>query len=257
MNYTLLQIQFYVLGILCLTIMACSGPKELTTDEPKGFEPSSVQASEILPSIPDYSSDLQTISGKGRAIVSEPGNTERVTVLFSSNRSKSLVTVRNSIGVEGGKMLTDGDTLLVYNKLDNFARKIPVRGGDLDRINRIASLNILDMINYTIAKSNVESVLENEDLYQLQLSTGTKIYVDKDSYLIRQVIQPPGSKLPYSKITYDGYATVERFKLPRRISIFGVEQKSKLALQLTNLELNPRLDSLMIDIPKDTPIYNK
>lgn len=257
MNYTLPLIQFYTLIGLCLAIISCSGTKELATENMNDFEPSSVQASKILSSIPDYSTELQTITGKGRAIVSEPGNTERVTVLFSSNRHKSLVKVRNNIGVEGGQLLTDGDTLLVYNKLDDFARKIPIRGGNLDRINRIASLNILDMINYTTAKSVVENVLENENLYQLQLSTGTKIYVDKNSYLIRQVIQPQDSELPYSKITYDSYGTIGRFKLPRRISIFGSEQESKIALQLTNLELNPTLDSLMIEIPQDTPIYSK
>lgn len=149
MNYTLRQTLFAILGILCLTIAACSGPEELTTDKPEGFEASPISPSEIITAIPDYSTNLQTISGKGRAIVSEPGNTERVTISFSSNRAKSKVTVRNSIGVEGGQLLTDGDTLLVYNKLDNFARKIPVRGGNLTRINRIASLNILDMINFT------------------------------------------------------------------------------------------------------------
>jgi hypothetical protein len=243
--------------MLCLIIIACSGPKELAINDLNDFESSSVPASEILSSIPDYSTDLQTINGKGRAIVSEPGNTERVTVLFSSNRNKSLVTVRNNIGVEGGQLLTDGDTLLVYNKLEKFARKIPIRGANLDRINRIASLNILDMINYTTVKSNVKTVLENENLYQLELSTGTKIYVEKDSYLIRQVLQPQNSELPYSKITYDGYATIKGFKLPRRISIFGTEQQSKIALQLTNLELNPTLDSLTIEIPQDTPIYSK
>lgn len=257
MNHTLQQIRFFILGVFCLSLISCSGSKELAQEELDGFESSSVQSSEILTSIPDYSTDLQTISGKGRAIVSEPGNTERVTVLFSSNRSKSLVTVRNGIGVEGGQLLTDGDTLLVYNKLDDFARKIPVRGGNLNRINRIAALNILNMINYTTAKEDVESVLENENLYQLQLSTGTKIYVDKDSYLIQQVIQPENSSLPYSKIVYDAYATIQGFTLPRRISIFGAEQKSKVALQLTNLELNPALDSLMIEIPQDTPIYEQ
>lgn len=257
MKYTLPLLQSYALITLCLAIVSCSGPKELVTDNRNDFKPSNVQASAILSSIPDYSADLQTISGKGRAIVSEPGNTERVTVLFSSNRHKSLVKVRNNIGVEGGQLLTDGDTLLVYNKLDNFARKIPIRGGDLERINRIASLNILDLINYTTAKSDVETVFENEKLFQLQLSTGTNIYVDKNSYLIRQITQPQDSKLPYSKITYDGYGTIEGFKLPRRISIFGSEQESKIALQLTKLELNPTLDSLMIEIPQDTPIYSK
>lgn len=240
-----------------MAVTACSGPEELTTDEPTGFETSSADPSEIIDSIPDYRNDLRTISGKGRAIVSEPGNTERVTVLFSSNRDKSLVTVRNSIGVEGGQLLTDGDTLLVYNKLEDFARKIPVRGGDLERINRIASLNILDMINFTVAGGDVEAVMENEDLYLLQLSAGTRIYVDKDSYLIRQVVQAKSNDLPYSKITYDGFTAIKGFTLPRRISIFGAEEKSKVALQLTDLELNLTLDPLTIELPEDIPVYEQ
>lgn len=255
MNSTLRQIRITLLCVICAAFAACSGPQELTTDEPNNFKASSADPSAIIGGIPDYRTDLQTISGKGRAIVSEPGNTERVTVLFSSNRNKSLVRIRNSIGVEGGQLLTDGDTLLVYNKLEDFARKIPIRGGDLDRINRIASLNILDMINFTTDGKEVEQVLENEDLYQLRIPGGTRIYVDKDSNLIRQVIQTRNSNLPYSKITYDAYTTIEGFTLPRRISIFGAEEESKVALQLTNLKLNPELDSLTINIPENIPLY--
>lgn len=187
--------------------------------------------------------------------MSEPGNTERVTLLFSSNRQKSMVTVRNGIGIEGGQLLTDGDTLLVYNKVDKFARKIPIRGGKLNRINRLASLNILEMISYSLGSNQVTNVLESKKRYLLKLSEGTRIQVDKESGLIRQVTQPASSQLPYSKITYDAYTSVEGFTLPRRISIFGAQGKSKVALQLTALELNPKLDTLAINLPDDIPIY--
>jgi hypothetical protein len=240
--------------IAVLVLAGCAGSSTLTKN---GFTASDNQVKDIVSSIPNYSKQLQSIKGKGRAIVSEPGNTERVTILFSSDRQRSLVTVRNGIGVEGGKMLTDGDTLTVYNKLDKFVRKVPIRGGKLDRINRLASLNILDMINYSIAKNSVQTVLENEQLYQLQLSDGTKIFVDKKSRMIQQVTTPQNSNLPYSKITYDAYASMKGFKLPRRISIFGSEEKSKVALQLTGLELNPKLGALTINLPDGIPIYYK
>jgi len=235
-----------------MILWGCSSSGTLTKN---GFTSSEKDPVEVVGNIPNYNNKLTSIEGKGRAIVSEPGNTERVTVLFSSNRSKSLVTVRNGIGIEGGQLLTDGDTLLVYNKLDKFARKIPIRGGNLNRINRLASLNILDMISYSITADKVESISENTDLYRLQLSSGTKVDVAKETGLIRQVVQPNTSNLPYSKIIYDGYATIEGFKLPRRISIFGAEEKSKVALQLTGLELNPELKSLTINLPEDIPVY--
>jgi len=251
--YPLLKkLQFHLIGALCIIGVACSSSKELTQN---GFTESSVTASEVVNSLPNYNASIKTLKGKGRAIVSEPGNTERVTILFSSHRTKSLVTVRNGIGIEGGQLLTDGDTLLVYNKLDKFARKIAIRDGSLSRINRLASLNILDMINYTVAYGDVKSVWENNNLYRLMLTSGSTIYVDKESNTIRQVVQPDTSDLPYSKITYDGYASIKGFTLPRRISIFGRDGKSKVALQLTALQLNPKLDSLTINLPNDIPIY--
>lgn len=244
----------FILLILCIGIISCSSQKELTTNT-NDLTLSSVEASAITGNLPDYQASLQSVKGKGRAIVSEPGHTDRVTVLFSSNRRRSLVTVRNSIGVEGGQLLTDGDTLLIYNKIDKFARKVPVRGGDINRINQLASLNILDLLNYSVSSKNVTSVHENNVNYKLLLASGTAVYVDKKSYLIKEVEEPENSRLPYSKIKYDAYGSIQGFKLPRRISIFGAEKNSKVSLQVTGLVLNPDLDSLTINIPDDIPVY--
>jgi hypothetical protein len=235
-------------------MLSCSSSQKLVDDN---FRPSEANLSQIINQLPNYSDDLQSVKGKGRAIVSEPGNTERVTIHFSSNQQKSLVTIRNSLGIEGGQLLTDGDTLLIYNKVDKYARKVPVQGANLDRINRLASLNILDMLNYSVKQEDVEQFLENETLYQLQLKTGTKAYIDKNSHTVRQIVQPSSTSLPYSKIEYEAYTSMKGFTLPRRISIFGPEGESKIALQLTALELNPTLDTLIIELPDDIPIYHE
>ncbi|WP_171032895.1 DUF4292 domain-containing protein [Fodinibius saliphilus] len=218
---------------------------------------SQIKPSVVVNKIPDYRSTLHALTGEGRAIVSEPGNTERVTIIFMSNRSKSLVKIRNGIGIKGGELLTDGDTLTVYNKIDKYVRKIAVRSGNLQRINKLASLNILQLINYPFTPDEVSDVFENESLYKLALSSGTLIYIDKKSYNIRQIEQPNNTTLPYSKIQYDAYGTVGRFTLPRRISIFGAEKKSKIALQLTSLDLNPDLGNLHINYPDDIPVYHR
>lgn len=254
MNFRISIFHFFVFGLMCLTFLSCSSTKNIAEDD---FRPSSADISEIVSQLPDYNTELNTVEGKGRAIVSEPGNTERVTILFSSNRQKSLVTIRNGLGIEGGQLLTDGDSLLVYNKVDKYARKVPVKEGNLNRINRLASLNILDMLNYSVSEDKVETLLESESSYQLQLKSETNIYVNKEDFTIRKIEQPQSSTLPYSNIEYDAYASVDGFTLPRRISIFGSEGKSKVALQITTLNLNIELDSLTINIPDDIDIYYK
>lgn len=247
-------LHYFLGGFLCVMMLSCSSSQKLVDDN---FRPSQKNLIQVVNQLPNHGDDLQSVEGKGRAIVSEPGNTERVTIRFASNQQKSLVTIRNGLGIEGGQLLTDGDTLLIYNKVDKYARKVPIEGANLDRINRLASLNILDMLNYSVNVEDVEQFRENETLYRLQLNTGARAYIDKNSHRIRQVVQPPSTNLPYSKIEYDAYTSMKGFTLPRRISIFGPEGKSKIALQLTALELNPTLDALIIKLPDDIPIYHE
>lgn len=252
--FTILKNRFpYLLFLLVFITAACSTSKETVSESE--YSATSVEATKITRSLPDYSGSLSTLKGKGKAIVSEPGNNERVTIYFSSNRSKSLVTVRNGIGIEGGKLLTDGDSLLVYNKIDKFARKISIREGSLNRINNLASLNILDIINFTVDSSQVRQVLESEGSYRLRLNSGARIFVDKGTGLIMQVEQPRSSNLPYSRIEYEAYSEINGFMLPRRITIFSADKNSKVNLLVQSLEINPELEELEIELPKNTKVY--
>lgn len=253
MFYTQENRFLYLLFLLVLVTAACSTSKKTVSDS--GFSSASIEANRITGNLPDYSGSLGTLKGKGKAIVSEPGNNERVTIYFSSNREKSLVTVRNGIGIEGGKLLTDGDSLLVYNKIDKFARKISIKDGSLERINNLASLNILDIINFTVDSTQVRQVFENEEHYRLQLENGARVFVDKDNGLIQRVEQPPSSQLPYSLIEYEAYSEINGYKLPRRITIFSADKKSKVNLLIQSLETNPVLEELKIELPKNTKIY--
>lgn len=253
MNFTPNFLSLWIV-IFCIVVSACSGPREIKSDD---FRPSDVSADSLAAQIPVYTGSLTTLKGEARAVVSEPGNTERVRISFSSNRDKSLVTIRNNLGIEGGQLLTDGDTLLIYDKIEKVARKIAVRGADLNRINRLASLNILDMMNYIVKPENIRSIQENQDYYLLLMHSGTNIYLNRDTYLVEQVEEPVDSEFPYSKILYNAYYELKEFMLPRRITIFGSEGDSKIDLQLTSIDLNPKLDSLVIELPDDIPVYRQ
>ena len=238
-------------------VTACSTVKEVPAVEKGNFTSSTTSPDSIMAAIPNYSDNFTTVKGKGKAIVSEPENSERVTLYFSSNRRKSLITIKNSLGIEGGKLLTDGDTLLVYNKVDHYARKIPVQNSNLDNINNLASINILGILNVPVSSGEVDRVLENVSTYLLQLKTGSSIYVNKNNLLIQQIDRPPSSTLPYSQIKYDGYEEVDGLKMPRRITIFSADKSAKIDLLIQSLEINPALGDLNIDLPDDIKIYRQ
>lgn len=241
-----------VLGAL---IAGCSTVREVPAVKEGNFAPSDTPADSLVAAIPDYSDTFNTVRGKGKAIVSEPENSERVTLLFSSNREKSLITIRNSIGIEGGQLLTDGDSLLVYNKVDNFARKLSVTGDDLQSINNLASVNILDILNTPVSADEIEQIWENKSTYLIGLQSGTRLYVGKSDMLVQQIDQPSTGNVPYSQIKYAGYQGIEGLKLPRRITIFSADNTAKVDLLIQSLEVNPELGELTIDIPDDAKIY--
>jgi|AntRauTorcE11897_2_1112592.scaffolds.fasta_scaffold05652_2 hypothetical protein len=240
---------------LFITILTACSTTEIITDE--NFRPSDISADSIVAGIPDYSTTLLTVKGKGKAIVSEPENSQRATLYFSSNRKKSLITAKNSIGIEGGKLLTDGDSLLIYNKVDKYARKISVKNNDLERINNLASINLLEIFNIPVSKKQVKRILENEDSYLLKLQSGGEVFVNKNNNLIQQIDQPASSQLPYSRIIYDAYDTVEGLLLPRRITIFSRNKSAKIELLIQSLQVNPELGELKIDLPEDIKIYRQ
>lgn len=251
-----------IFGILVIAALylfsacATSKPEPVATGVNK-FKASETTADSIATQIPNYSTSLATVKGKGKAIISEPENSQRATLYFASNRQKSLITAKNSIGIEGGKLLTDGDSLLVYNKVDDYAQIISIRNNDLQRINNLASINLLEILNIPVRAGQIDGVLEHENTYMLRLNSGGQIFVNKKTLLIRQIDQPSTTGLPYSRILYDAYDKVNGLTLPRKITIFSADKSAKINLLIQSLQVNPELDELKIDLPKDIKIYRQ
>jgi hypothetical protein len=252
-----LKSRIYILlysSVFLILIAACSTPREIAGIE--DLNRAEISVEKLMEMVPDYRKELTTISGSGRALVSEPGNSERVTIQFHSNRRESLIIVRNNVGIEGGQIYVDSDSLLIYNRLDKKAEKVPLNEGRLSSVGTIASINILDLVNYTLNAEDVHEVFEDRDHYIVILQNRTRITINKTDGLIREVLHAIDDyDAPYSKIQYEGYARISGFLLPRRITIYSRDEASKATLLVQRLEVNIELPELTISIPDDIPIY--
>lgn len=232
---------------------ACKTPGELAFEE---MDRAVITADELVAMVPNYSKTLLTISGSGRAVVSEPGSSDRVSLRFQSNRNESLITVRNNVGIEGGQIYVDSDSLLIYNRIDKIAEKVPLHQGRLSSVGSIASINILDLINFTFDAPDVEEIYEDRNFFVALLANRSYLKINKsDGSIIEVVHANNNSSAPYSRIEYDGYGEIESFRLPRRITIFSRDGESRAALLVQRLEVNTELPELFIDLPDDVPIY--
>lgn len=243
-----------LLSVFVFIAYGCAGPR--ASLEYENLDPAMITVDSLVAMMPDYSDELQTMTGSGRALVSEPENSTRVTVEFQSNRSRSLLTVRTSIGVEGGQILIEEDSLLIYNKVDGIAQKVSPAQSTLSSVGSIASLNMLDLFNFRISVDQVEQIFDNRDTYLALLKDNAAVEIDKSSGLVVRVDRsqsPP--PIPYKLIEYDGYAKIDRFQLPRKITIFSGDGKSRATFLVQQLSVNGKLPPLKIDMPDDVPIY--
>ena len=236
-----------------ILLSACSSTRGLMEGSVEKY-PSDSNPSEIAAGIPDYQEELITVRGKGRALVSEEGKSDRFTLEFDANQELSLITVKNRIGIVGGEFLVDADSILIYNKIDKIAQKISVYDGRMTSLNELASVNVISLLNYTVSEGEIEKVLESEDDYYLRLFDDTEIRVDKGSGLIESVQKPLLDGAPYSRIDYEGYDQIGEFTLPRKISIFSRDGRSRVAFLIRSLQLNTDDINLEINIPQSVRI---
>lgn len=244
---------YLIAGIIAVFLYSCSSAVPvLNLSE---MNRSDIPAEQILENLPDYRQTLTAISGSGRAIVSEPNNNERVSLQFQSTREESLIKIRNSLGIEGGQIYVDGDSLLIYNRVEKYAEKVPLHESRLTSIGSIASINILDLLNYTAEPDNVVSVYQNDDYFVLVMENDSYVHIHRDSNSITEVVHATGSDAPYSRIEYEGYSDVNGFQLPGRITIYSREGDSRAALLVQRLETNADLPALHLSIPDDIPVF--
>ena len=239
---------FVVLGVLFLVI-SCTSSKTLKSEE--DLYRVTIPLSEVIAKIPNYSGQLNSAKGKGRAIVSEPGNSDRITIDFETDTSLSLLTFKNRIGITGGSMLVDEDSILIYNKIDKYAQKVSVQDGRMTNLNELASVNLLDLMNFKIEAADVEKILQSDTEYVLGFFNKGIARINKKDGTVSYVEQARSSGLPYSSLKYESYGTIDGYKLPRKITILSADRNSQVVFQIRGLEINPSKLDLKIDIPKD------
>lgn len=247
---------FYCLLLLILFLIAsgCRSSSSLSADE-MTFHRSDITPEELVSMVPDYSEQLHSIQGDGRAIVSEPGNSERVSVRFFSSREESLIFVRNSAGIEGGQIYLDTDSLTIYNRVDRIAEKVPLNRSDRSSVGSLASLNLLKLFNYSVSSHDLSEIFENEYYFQAVTFDDALITISKRNGTVVSVAHANNDpNAPYSRIEYEGYSLHDSFFLPGRITVTGSDEKSRVTLMVRRLEVNNQLPDLELTIPENVPL---
>lgn len=235
-----------------MLMMGCRTHHELI--ETGELTEADISADQFVDMLPDYTGSLETVSGNGRAFISQPGNSDRVSIDFHSNREETLITFRNRIGIEGGQLLVKNDSVLVYNRIDKIAEQVSLSDADLTEVGSLATINLVELFHYPLDRGSVDQVFQDERYYVASTTDGSRITAEKETGTMVDLQIASGSDAPYSRISYESYERLNGFYLPKKITIFSADGNTRVTLLVRQLEVNRQLPPLEISIPDEIPI---
>ncbi len=245
--------QLTCLFTVILLISACS-PRVAEMVGTEAFSESSATAEDVLPTLNIGFDSVHSLTGRANARVSSPEFQEQATLSFTSDRERSLLTMRNNLGIEGGRILADPDSVLMFDRIERRAWKMST--GDSHRIllNGFSAFNVIEFLMPQIAADDVINVMESDEEWLLEIDTGARLFFSKSDGLLRRMTKQADQPASYNRFLFSSHAGIDGYTLPRRIQILSNDEKSTIFLLIQALELNPSALSFDIGIPDDIPI---
>lgn len=236
-----------------MALAACS--PRIAEFQPIGdFEPSQASAEEVMSSLVLDFEQVDALTGRANARISSPDYSDQATLLFTSDRSQSLLAMRNNLGVEGGRIYADADSVTMYDRIEGKAWRMSTEESHRILLNGLTAFNLLEFLLPAFSATDISAVYESEDKWMLGLENGNQLYFNKSSGLLKRIFQPATGPEAYNHFIFSNHARLEGLMLPRRIQILSNDEKSTIFLLIQALELNPSAPSFDIGIPDDIPI---
>lgn len=241
-----------IISLMAVAI-SCSPAKRLAVDT-GDFAVSDADPSRILAASPNSDKSIRSMEGRARAQISRPGVSERVTVSFTSDREQTLITIRNNLGIEGGRIYADRDSVLIYDRIEKQAWKTDTGNSHELLLNGFSAFNLIDFIDPVLLAEEVETVLEDEKRYKLVFFDGKTVIFNRQNYLIEQIVFSADDPEVFSTFVFENHAGLGGYNLPRTIRIFSQDGRSVIHLVTQSLELNKNNLDFDIGIPSDITI---
>ncbi len=244
--------------VVVVSVSSCGSSKRIAANqnEPlsEEYRPSRVSKSELMVHLGD--SSLTSIQGRARVQFSAPGSSERGIAEFRADKNNMLVSIRNSLGIEGGSVLVDSDSVLLYYNLDRIAWKFSIADYEsMTDISMKLPLNLLAVIKPSVAEDDIASVKENASSYLLTLDDGSEIVIDRQSHLPSVIRYKTDVPDRFSEFIYESYSRLNGINLPRRIQAVTHDRNNRIRFDVIELQVNPSNLRFSLNIPNGVPIF--
>lgn len=243
-NYS--NVRILIFALLTGMLYSCA-PRPIVINN--DFVLSSRNPSEVLYELRKPDVAVNGISGRARAQYSGPGSSERSTVTFASDRDRTLLVFRNSLGIEGGRLLVEPDSVTFYNRIEQVAQKVGADNHDALFDNGIYAVNMLSILNPDLEKRSPRRIYENESAWRITFDDHVSMVFDKSNGDLMQFDFRVLNNFAFSTYLFANYTEIDGYRFPRNIQITTVDKKANIFLNMQSYVVNPAYLDLTLDIP--------
>ncbi|HAC14595.1 MAG TPA: hypothetical protein DCE78_01435 [Bacteroidetes bacterium] len=246
------RIRFLITAILMVVVGACTSPKNIVLNGE--FIPSDRNPADVLRELRGLETPIEGISGRARAQYSGPGSSERSGVIFTSDRDRTLMVFRNNLGIEGGSLLVEPDSVTFYNRIDQFAQRVSNADHDVLFENGFYAVNLLQILNPDLQKRTPRRVFESETAWRITFDDQVSMVFDKETGDLLQYDLYILNNFAFSTYLFGNHMEVAGYRLPRNIQITTKDKRSNIYLSVQSIDVNPAFLDMTLNIPSHVRI---
>ncbi len=225
---------------LILLVLASCAPKPILLKEGT-FDLSKRDGKEVMGELFEAGSIATSVSGTARVQATSPGLTERGIMDFASTRKMSYASIRNGIGIEGYRLLIDGDSITVYNRIDKYAERVALEDA-------ILPMSLLDILNPDLLAKRVSKLYENPTYWYFLFTDGSAAIIGRSDGHIKRL------DASFATILYEDVTRVDSIPMARRIQLLSNDQKTNIFLNIQAVRMNPESLEFDLRMPAGTRI---
>lgn len=208
------------------------------------------------PAVPALYADLtatappvSSVQGSARFAASTPSGAERGTIRFSADRHTTLLVFRNSLGIEGYRVLIDSDSVTLYNRIDGSAQKAAVDDVELGAFEGVFGIRLLEVLNPDWTTHTPVRGMENRESWMFWLSDARFVVFGKRDRL------PSRYEQANIVVHYEEHASYGGYRFGRRLTVRSRDGRSSVYLLVQSVQPNPVSLDLDLPLPPGTRIH--
>lgn len=226
--------------VVALLLVSCA-PKAIVLNE-GSFDLSRKSGPDVLSSLFPASSFAEGMKGTARIQASSPEFTERGAMDFATDRRRSFATLRNTLGIEGYRILIEPDSVTVFNRIDRVAQRFATEDA-------LFSFPLLEILNPDFRTKPIARLYENEQFWYFRFADGSGAVVTKSSGVLKRYDAIGATFL------YEDVRPVQGVPLARRIQWLSADKKSNIFLNIQVAELQSVPMEFDLVLPPGTRIH--